>query len=594
MAQDKARLISLTIDSLHAPLQVIRFSGREALNQVYRFDIELLGSDPELDLQALLQQPAFLGFGCPGEGVHGLIHEISSGYLSPTQCHYQVVLGPRLTLLEQSARRQVFHDLSVPEILGRLLDSHGMGPADYRLELGQGSYPPRPFCQQHEQNDLQWLNRLCEEEGIHYHFEHGPRRHVLVLAEDPQAFPERQGLLRYSAMPGNGQPVIHQLHERYAMPGPLDIPRPSRTGDTPWPAAPPSPADEAAANQGGLPGLHSTSVDARQRHVLQYGRRTLERLRCDSRQIQGSSTLATLHSADVRHLGDHPRQALNDQWLITEVHHWGEQQVNGGHLLPQDAPLATGGYHNHFKAIPWATPFRPALRQPRPQPRGYQLGTVLGTPGQSAQPDAQGRLHVRLQDALHAPDASPGCWIALGVAEGKAPAVGSQVLISCVDHDPDQLVICGFLRDRDTDALPRAAPLETPGEIYLHERPQESGNCLAGSVWYIVRMPRPGLGALARLGRDDILLEGRSDDRGMVVLSPCQRHRLALALADTPLQLWLLYPGQCLAVHEYLRQHWSPGQRRALLQASLNNTSAHGPGELHSLHEWLINPSSPN
>ncbi|UUQ64118.1 type VI secretion system tip protein VgrG [Pseudomonas fuscovaginae UPB0736] len=620
MTQDKARQLSLTLASLSAPLHVIRFSGREALNQSYRFEVELLGEDPGLDLQSLLEQPAFLGFGSAAEGVHGLIHEISSSYLTPNLCHYQVVLGPRLTLLERSARRRAFYDLSVPEILERLLASHGLGPADYRFELDQGTYPPRPHSQQHEQNDLQWLNRLCEEEGIHYHFEHSPRQHVLVFAEDPQAFPEHPGLLRYCDTPRSGQPAIDQLHERHAMPSHVDHPPPARTGCPPWPvqARNASAENDGAANQAGLYGLHSTSIDHRQRHELQCSRRALERLRCESRQIQGRSNLGELHCADVRFLSDHPRQALNDQWLITEVQHWGEQRAQGERLdelhhdRQQDASLGSRGYYNHFKAIPWATPFRPALRQARPRQTGYQLGTVLGPPGQSARPDAQGRLPIQLQGALHSADTAPGCWIPLGVAEGKAPQVGSQVLIECVDHDPEQLVICGFLDNRNVDVPPtlqaqaeQPAALqpatecampdaeEIPGELYLYEQPQKSTHCLGNSVWYIVRMPRPGLKELARLGRDDILLEGRSNARGMAVLSPYQRHRLALELADTPEQLWLLYPGQCLAVHEYIRQRWSPAQRRAFLQASLNNSADGCPGELNSVYEWLIKPSAP-
>lgn len=608
MAQDKARPISLTIASLPAPLPVIRFSGREALNQPYRFEIELLGDDPELDLQSLLQQPAFLGFGPAGQGVHGVIHEISSGYLSPDLCHYQIVLGPRLALLERSARGRAFYDLSVPQILARLLAGNGLGPSDYRFELGQGTYPPRPHCQQHEQNDLQWLDRLCEEEGIHYHFEHSPWQHVVVFAEDPQAFPERPGLLRYCETADSGQPAVDQLHERHALPTPAEAPRAASTGYPPWPVpVRQSSADgDGAANQAGLHGLLTTTADPRQRHALQCSRRALESLRCDRRQIHGRSNLGELHCADVRLLGNHPRQVLNDQWLMTEVHHWGEPLD----ALPDDQePPTTHGYHNRFTAIPWATPFRPALRQPRTKPQGYQLGTVLGPPGQSARPDAQGRLHIQLQGALHAPDSAPGCWIPLGLAEGKAPKVGSQVLIECVDHDPEQWVICGFLDNRNTDAAPAPAEpspthpppsectapgtVELPGEIYLYEQPQKSGHCLGDSVWYIVRMPRPGLKELARLGRDDILLEGRSNARGMAVLSPYQRHRLALELADTPEQLWLLYPGQCLAVHEYLRLRWSPTQRRAFLQASLNSSSASCPGELNSVYEWLIKPSEP-
>ena len=89
-------------------------------------------------------------------------------------------------------------------------------------------------------------------------------------------------------------------------------------------------------------------------------------------------------------------------------------------------------------------------------------------------------------------------------------------------------------------------------------------------------MPRPGLKELARLGRDDILLEGRSDSRGAALLSSAGRRRLALELAATPEQLWLLYPGQCVALHAYIQQHWSLRQRQAFLQDGLNASSVSG------------------
>ncbi|BBP78294.1 hypothetical protein PHLH7_43980 [Pseudomonas sp. Ost2] len=467
MAQDKERLISLAILPFATPFQVIHFSGREALNRPYRFEIELLGDDPELDLNLLLQQPAFLSFGRAREGAHGLIHEVSRRHLNPELCHYRMVLGPRLQLLERNARRRVFYDLSVPEILRQLLESHGLTAADYRFELHQGIYPPRPQCQQHDQDDLQWLNRLCEEEGIHYHFEHSPRQHVVVFAEDPQAFPERAGTVPYrETPPDDGQPVISRLHERHAMLSHADPQRPAGVVCPHWSAQAwnPAPEPDGAANQAGAYGPPPAIADPQQRHALQRSRRTLERLRCEGRQVLGNSNLGELHSGDVHRLSGHPRATLNDQWLIIEVQHWGEQRLNGEALGPlgdeygqtplSDEHFEAGGYGNHFRAIPWATPFRPALRQKRPRQQGYQLGTVLGPPGQSAQADAQGRLPVRLQGALHSADHLPGCWIPLGMAEGKAPPVGSQVLIDCVDHDPDQLVICGFLAGRESDMPP--------------------------------------------------------------------------------------------------------------------------------------------
>lgn len=48
------------------------FTGRDALNEAYRFDIWLIG-DPLLDVRSLLHREAFLRFGERRSGVHGQI-----------------------------------------------------------------------------------------------------------------------------------------------------------------------------------------------------------------------------------------------------------------------------------------------------------------------------------------------------------------------------------------------------------------------------------------------------------------------------------------------------------------------------------------
>ncbi len=68
--------ITLTIARHETDLQVSGFEGWERLNQPFRFDIELVSERPDLDLDALINQPAYLAFGPSGQGVHGVIHSI--------------------------------------------------------------------------------------------------------------------------------------------------------------------------------------------------------------------------------------------------------------------------------------------------------------------------------------------------------------------------------------------------------------------------------------------------------------------------------------------------------------------------------------
>jgi type VI secretion system secreted protein VgrG len=46
-----------------------------------------------------------------------------------------------------------------------------------------GDYSPRDFCTQYSESDLQFFQRLCAEERLHYHFEHSSRGHCLIVSD---------------------------------------------------------------------------------------------------------------------------------------------------------------------------------------------------------------------------------------------------------------------------------------------------------------------------------------------------------------------------------------------------------------------------
>ncbi len=59
---------SLRIENLRHDFQVLAFRGREAISQPFRFDLELVSERSDLDLDALLHQPAFLILSPSGQG----------------------------------------------------------------------------------------------------------------------------------------------------------------------------------------------------------------------------------------------------------------------------------------------------------------------------------------------------------------------------------------------------------------------------------------------------------------------------------------------------------------------------------------------
>ena len=64
---------SLSIEGASHDLQVLEFTGREAISQPFVFELELISERPDLDLESLLHQPAFLAFAPGGKGTERIV-----------------------------------------------------------------------------------------------------------------------------------------------------------------------------------------------------------------------------------------------------------------------------------------------------------------------------------------------------------------------------------------------------------------------------------------------------------------------------------------------------------------------------------------
>ena len=197
----------LDVEGLPDPFEVLAFTGTEAISEPFEINVDVLIDDPALDLASLLYRPAFLHFGPAGNGIHGQLHElVQTGHGSPPRL-CRVSLRPKLACLALRSSQRMFSDRSVPDILAQVLKEHGIVGKHRRFEL-TGDYPPRDFCTQYQESDLQFFQRLCAQERLRYHFEHRWGGHCLVIGDG-------QGLDRCGAemvfAPDTGQPGVHQF-----------------------------------------------------------------------------------------------------------------------------------------------------------------------------------------------------------------------------------------------------------------------------------------------------------------------------------------------------------------------------------------------
>ncbi|WP_313227209.1 type VI secretion system Vgr family protein [Stutzerimonas chloritidismutans] len=455
---------SLTLEGVDHDFKVLEFRGREAISQPYRFDLELVSERPDLDLQALLHKPAFLAFDPAGRGIHGLVHRIAQGESGKRLTRYRLTLVPQLAYLAHRTNQRIFQHLSVPQIAAQVLEEHGIQADAYRFGLGPVIYPEREYCVQYDETDLHFIQRLCEEEGIHYHFEHSTAGHVLVFGDDQTSFAKLGQPTAY--LQDNGMTADEPVIKRFAVRVATRTSRVSRRDydfEQPRLLMEAAYRGEPAADAMPKPDLEDYDYPgrfterARGKHLSQ---RALERHRHDYRLAEGKSDQPRLVSGHLLEISDHPRREWNDLWLLTEVLHEGKQPQVLEESVTSHVETGEGfvqGYRNRFTATPWVIPIRPALNHPKPKVLGSQTAVVTGPAGEEIHCDESGRVKVQFHwDREGQADDKTSCWLRVssswagdrygGIA---IPRVGMEVLVTFLEGDPDQPLVTGCLYHKE-------------------------------------------------------------------------------------------------------------------------------------------------
>lgn len=156
----------LDINDSTVKADVLRFRGREALSEPFRWDIEFTTQQANILPEQMLMKYASLQIR-GGKNVHGIITRLEWLSTSADQSRYRLTLSSRLALLGYTRQCAVFQNQSVPEVVEQVLRKHGLeGPDfDFRLEC---TYPPREIITQWRETDLQFIQRILSEVGIYW------------------------------------------------------------------------------------------------------------------------------------------------------------------------------------------------------------------------------------------------------------------------------------------------------------------------------------------------------------------------------------------------------------------------------------------
>lgn len=183
----------LSVKGCEAELDVLAFEGDEALSRPFSYRIEFTSADHAISKEMMLMKAASMTLQAPVDQGYGIkmqqavrtLQGVVTGFerlnTSKDETHYALTLQPRLALLDRSHQNAIYQDMSVPQIVEKILrERHNLRGQDFLFSLSK-EYPRREQVMQYGEDDLHFITRLLGEVGIWFRFTTDTRLNIDVV-----------------------------------------------------------------------------------------------------------------------------------------------------------------------------------------------------------------------------------------------------------------------------------------------------------------------------------------------------------------------------------------------------------------------------
>ena len=444
-------------------LLVNSFRGSEELDELFRFDLELVSEDPSIQWKQIVGRNVTVGIrqrdGTSFRYFNGHISRFAPIRHEGRLAYYSAELVPWLWFLTLTRDCVIYQEKTVPEVIDLTFRRYGFRQDAYQMNL-RGKHETWEYCCQYRESSFAFVSRLMEAEGIYYYFAQENGKHTLVMVDD-----------RSAHLPLPSQPRIRFEHDTGA--------GVKRDEDTIFTASmdksvqstkytlkefncliPKDPLlfESGQGQSAGLgpklelemydyPGEYETPLEGKEYSDLRQ-----EEQEDDHVIVTGTGNCRSLAPGYRFDLSDHPRKELDNNFLITNVTHAAHE---GTLLAGTDANEAR--YENSFVSIPSHAQYRPDRDTPKASMRGSQTAFVVGPPGEEVYTDHLGRVKVQFHwDRKGTRDEKSSCWIrvmqawaGMGYGQMWIPRIGQEVIVDFLEGDPDRPIITGCLYNED-------------------------------------------------------------------------------------------------------------------------------------------------
>ncbi|MFA6008763.1 MAG: type VI secretion system tip protein TssI/VgrG [Desulfobacteraceae bacterium] len=381
--------------------------------------------------------------------IHGKIREYEELPMKGRYHLFKVIVVSDLWILTQIRNLRIFQNMSVPDIIHEVLKTSRIFVGYYAIRL-MGTYPPREYCVQYRETNLDFIKRLMAEEGMFFYHEFAKDRHIPVVTDTwmhHNKIPGHSDVVIYSK---KGQLVTLEDHitefeasERMTVENIhlSDYHFKQSSGRIETKAAC---KDSVFFNIYDYPGYLVTDDMTCQQRVTVH----LERETWKKKQFKGKGVCRQLLPGHVFTLADHLEDDYNTDYIVTSVTHTGKQPQVLRELEGSDEGTQ---YGNDFTCIPANVTYRPALIA-KPSVKGIQSAVVTGPPNEEIYVDEWGRIKIKFHWDLLGQEERTSCWVRVsqiwaggfgGPETIFTPRIGQEVLVDFLDGDPDRPMVVG-------------------------------------------------------------------------------------------------------------------------------------------------------
>jgi type VI secretion system secreted protein VgrG len=444
---------------------VVHFKGNEAISSPYQFEIMLVSTRLDINLEGVIQSPARLVIHREdGDDVvyHGILVHFEQLHSVGEYGFYRANLAPKLWWLSLTHHNQVILNKSLPDIVADVLRDGGLTSLDFEFRL-KGTYAPLDYICQYGESNLNFISRRLEREGIYYFFEQTSNGEKVIFTDTAIAHADLvQGeTIRYTPAAGldalHRTEVVHSFNcRRQMVPGRVFLKDYNYL----------KPSLEIAGN---------AVVDKNGRGQAYYynerfqtseegdrlAKICAESILCRQETFHGEGSVPYMAPGFTFDLRDHYRKSMDRKYLTIRIRHEGSQTnyltagIREG-LSEREGELY---YRNSFTAIRFDVQFRPEVKTEKPRIYGTIIARIdAAGSGKYAELDGHGRYKVVLPfDLSGRKDGKASAWVRMaqpyaGSDHGMHFPLhrGTEVLLTFLDGDPDCPIIAGAVPNPET------------------------------------------------------------------------------------------------------------------------------------------------